>query len=133
MDPFLIAFLFIFVVFFISRSMNERALRRLTDEEKARLIDEFSSQRLWSFAHILLIVAGYYWLTILESVSITTAFAIYFFAIVLFMVLQYRRSLEKLRSIQISPEYIKTYQNSTLVKSLGLIGVMLFLYGILIQ
>ncbi|HWQ36022.1 MAG TPA: hypothetical protein VNQ79_24480 [Blastocatellia bacterium] len=58
-DP-LFNFIFLIVAIVISRVIMERALRQLSADEKARLLDSFSGYRTWNLAAVLLLVVLYF-------------------------------------------------------------------------
>lgn len=85
---------FMLVGMVASRIINERAYRRLTSEEKLRLMDGFSSTRAYSLIP-LFIGLGAYWLLLSQSnidrASLTIFFVAAFIAyIVLRLFLNYR-------------------------------------------
>src|ERR1700756_4194998 len=58
-DPFVGVFVFL-VVLVINRVLAERALKRLTVEEKARLLDSFSGLRIYSILILVVLAIGFF-------------------------------------------------------------------------
>lgn len=116
----------IFAVLYIaSRVIGERALRRLSDEEKARLIDGFSSFRIFSAVVVLLfviifLVAENYLTGLSSAIRVGFPAAIFLLLIVLSFI-----TYRKLKSLNISESYIRTYLITLFLQYLGLAALFL--------
>lgn len=112
-------------LYIASRVIGERALRRLSQEEKARLIDGFSSFRIFSAVIILLFVviflAAENYLTDL-SAAVRGGFPAAIF--LLFLVLSFI-TYKKLKSLNISESYIRIYLITLFLQYLGLAALFL--------
>jgi hypothetical protein len=119
-DPLFGVFAFI-VAYFISRLISERALKRLTAEEKARLLDAFSGYRIFNMVIVLsllfLVIAGDRFLPQLRA-TLWPAFMVLLALVLLTMSsLSYR----KLKSVNMPPVYIKSFLISTGIQYLGIL------------
>ncbi len=112
-------------LYIASRVIGERALRRLSQEEKARLIDSFSSFRIFSAVIVLLFVviflAAENYLTDL-SAAIRLGFPA---AIFLLLIVLSFATYKKLKSLNVSESYIRTYLITLFLQYLGLAALFL--------
>ncbi len=119
-DPFygILAFAITYVA---SRVINERRLRQLNAEEKARLLDAFSDYRIYSSAAVLSIPLAQIGLSRFrpELAWRLTPLFVALFACVLISVsvLTYR----KLKHLQLPVAYIKGFLLSTLLQYVGIV------------
>jgi hypothetical protein len=113
------------VAYTISRIIHERALRRLSTEEKARLIDGFSGFRIFTAVVVLLFVvlffAGSYFFPELTA-TMSLGFPVAILLILIFLnFITYR----KLSELKIPESYIKTYLFSLALQYFGLAALFL--------
>lgn len=118
MENLTIYFIIFFVTIILSRIVSERALKRLDTEEKGRLLDSFSSYRLYNtyisigLVIAYFVVADYFWQ---GSTTLILVFICLFFTVsATITVLSYR----KLKSLNM-PQY---YNNSFLLR----VGIQYF-------
>ena len=118
-DPFfgILAFL---VTYFVSRIINERALRKLSIEDKARLLDAFSNYRIYSTLAVLSIPLAHIGLSRLQPQLAWRAapflFVLFVGSLALVSMLTYR----KLKGLRLPEDYIKSFLLSTLVQYVGI-------------
>ncbi|HSK72870.1 MAG TPA: hypothetical protein VK892_14305 [Pyrinomonadaceae bacterium] len=116
----------IFAVFYIaSRIINERALRQLSQNEKARLIDGFSSFRIFSAVVVLLFVAIFlvaenFLFGLATSIRLAFPIAIFLLLLILSFI-----TYKKLKKLDISESYIRTYLISLVLQYFGLAALFL--------
>jgi uncharacterized membrane protein YhaH (DUF805 family) len=117
------------VAYMISRIVAERALRRLSAEEQARLVSGFSGLRIFSAVIVLLFVfiflaAENFFTDLSAGMRIGFPIAIFSLLLILSFI-----TYKKLRDLKISESYIRTYLLSLVIQYLGL--AILFLPNIL--
>lgn len=118
-DP-LIGFFGFIVTYFVGRVVSERALKRLSVEEKARLLDAFAGQRTYT----IVVILGLFALFMLSDRLVThpnlilaPAFVLLLIATMITLsVLSYR----KLKSLGMPQDYIKSFWLSTLIQYIGI-------------
>lgn len=124
MEKFMFAVVAMLVLILVSRWLNERAMKKLSVEEKARLIDLFSSQRVWNFGLIILMLVGYYTVIVMKLVEQELGLSIYFVVLLGFMIFSALRS----RSLLINAGFDEAYQHSFLISTgLRLLSILVFL------
>ena len=120
-----ISFLILIVAVVASRIVSERNLKQLSTEEKGKLLDSFSSYRLYNTVVILGLVVVYYAVTSYfpQSYStLTVIFVILFFTIsgtITFL------SYQKLKNLNMPQSYIKGFLLSLGIQYAGVIAVFL--------
>lgn len=121
-DP-LFNLIFLVAAIIISRFMMERALRRLSDTEKARLVDSFSVYRTWNFT-IVLLLAMLYLMIMRYLPEWRSIWNLLFFSLFLTIVITVSvLSWQKLKRLNLPEGYIRSYLLSLLIQYLG-IGVV---------
>ena len=125
MENFTIYFLIFFATIIVSRIVGERALKQLDTEEKGRLLDSFSSYRLYntyvSFGLIIayFVLADYFWQ---GSATLILVFIVLFFTVsATITVLSYR----KLKSLNMPQSYNKSYLLRVGIQYAGLAVIFL--------
>ncbi len=120
-----IYFLILIVAVVASRIVSERNLKQLSTEEKGKLLDSFSSYRLYNTVVILGLVVAYFAATSYfpQSYStLTLIFVILFFTISgTITVLSY----QKLKNLNMPQSYIKGFLLSLGIQYTGVIAVFL--------
>jgi hypothetical protein len=114
--------LFNLIIFFgliiISRVITEKALKELNTEEKARLIDAFSSYRIYNFIAVAIILVLYFialkYFTDMQLVSLTYIGVIFLLLLVLSWI-----AFKKMKQLQMPDKYIKKYLLSLAIKFVG--------------
>ena len=117
-DP-LFNFIFLIVAIVISRVIMERALRQLSADEKARLLDSFSGYRTWNLAAVLLLAVLYFaGMRYLPEWRLTwdlLFLASFLTAILAVSVFSYR----KLKTLNLPTGYIRSYLFSLGIQYVG--------------
>lgn len=113
------------VLYIVSRVVSERALRRLSNDEKARLVEGFSGFRIFSAVVVLLfvvifLVAENYLTDLSGMIRLGFPVAIFILLIILSFL-----TFNKLKSLNIPESYIKTYLLATFLQYLGLAALFL--------
>lgn len=118
-DPFLLVIVVVFATIVISRIISERALKHLSSEDKARLLDSFSGYRIFNSALLLGILI--IWIVAINHLphwrsALTIIFVLSFLgASAAISVLSYR----KMKGLNLPASYIKSYLLSLAIQYLG--------------
>lgn len=121
MDNFIIAFIIFLSSSFIARTMNEKSLKKLNQDQKAELLDLFSSERIYQFGILILIVILFLLNIKLNFVNQTVAYVIYIFLLISFVIITSVLAYKKLKKFNFPQDYIKTYITTTAIRFIGLI------------
>ncbi|MFC1759320.1 hypothetical protein ACFL2H_11230 [Planctomycetota bacterium] len=119
-----IALIFAIVV---SRFISERAYRELDSDQKLRLMDGFSSTRMYSMVPLLILVAAFWYLatkTELDKSLITTA---YFGLLIVYVVVRTILNQRKLLALEMPDPYRRMFMAA---QAVSLVGVAWFFYTI---
>jgi hypothetical protein len=121
MDNFMIAVILFIAIIFLSRIINERATKKLSQEKKAELIDLFSKSRIYSMGILIAIIIFYFASLKLQIVDPNVAVGVYFVLILTFLVITGYQSFNKLKGNNFPDSYIKSHLLSTTIKLLGFV------------
>jgi len=116
-EPAVLAMLGFFACVAMSRLLMERALSRLSAEEKATLVDAFSGQRKYS----MLILLGVIGLAV--AFPDTLASGIYFLVVSLYVLIALALSFRKLHRLELSSSYIRHYVAGQAIQLAGMIAL----------
>ncbi|MEZ4453264.1 MAG: hypothetical protein R3B09_27625 [Nannocystaceae bacterium] len=108
-----------------ARILQERALRKLTTEEKGRLVEAFSGFRMVALIPLAAIAALYFTMSSLDLLTTTTLLAIYFPALLVFMVVMHAVVRRKLLSLGVHPDYVRAHAIGRALVFVGIALVML--------
>ena len=112
--------LIIFVVLMLlSRYINSEAIKKLSMEKKAALIDDFSGLSVWSILPLLVLLGGFYFaIEYVENhlIYLWVLFVLAGFYVVGLQVYIYK----KLKKMDYPMSYIKQYILSVFIRFLGL-------------
>lgn len=128
MDNFMFAFLFLIGVIFISRMINEKAVKKLEANKKAELIDLFSKNKVYNYLITFIVIAGFFLVLKFELLDKKLSFSIYFTLFVIYLGTTFYISYKKIRKNDFPKSYIKTY---LLVSGLRFLGFIVFIIIIL--
>ncbi|MCO4294098.1 hypothetical protein NF867_14640 [Solitalea sp. MAHUQ-68] len=123
MDDFMIAIVLLLVTTFISRTISEKATKKLDQIKKAELIDLFSNGRIYAFGILIGIVVLFFLSTKFNLLDPLIAYIIYIVSILVFLIVTSIISYRKLKANDFPGTYIKSYLLST---SLRFIGFVIF-------
>lgn len=93
----------------VSRIVQERALRKLSTEEKGQLVEAFSGLRLFSLIPLAALAGLYFLMMSLEALTSTLLLTIFLPATVLFSVVMQVLIHRRLRSLSLHPDYVRAY------------------------
>lgn len=118
----------IFIVTIIaSRIISERAMKELTIDEKAKLIDAFSGMRAYSLIPLSIIICGYFLIMRYTDINRVVLSVVYFSLIILFIIISNIYVYKKLSKLNFPATYLKTHVFSKLI---SFIGIGIFFYVI---
>ena len=109
-----------------ARMISERGYRTLTDEQKVRLMDGFSTQRAYSLIPLVLLIGGFFLLisnTDLDRTLLTTA---YFGLLVLYVLIKAVFNHWKMKSLEMPASYRRHFLAS---QAIAMLGVAWLLYA----
>ena len=129
MDYFMIAFIVFMVFIFGARILNDKAVKKLSVEKKAELVDLFSGTRIWTYGLLIAILILYFLILEFELLAPLVAVVIYFLLLIAFLLYNANVSYRKLKASEFPEEFIKSYLISASVR---LIGILMF-FGLLMQ
>jgi len=123
----------IFVVtILLSRYINSKAIKKLSMEKKAKLIDTFSGFSVWSIVPLLVIIGGFYF-----AVDYMGNYLLYL-ALLLLVSSVYVIGLQvyiykKLKNMDYPMSYIKQYILSVVVRFVGLFALSYPMIAIFVE
>ena len=125
----LVGVLIFLVTLFVGRWLNEKAIRKLSEQDRSKLIDGLAKYRLVSLGGVIAIVVTYWiYLGLNYSESVRdVAFAWFAITLIIFMIGGTAYVFFKLKKMMIDEDYISSFMLSTAIQHLGLIGFV-FLY-----
>ncbi|MEO9595331.1 hypothetical protein [Rhodopirellula bahusiensis] len=112
----------------VSRFITERSFRELDPEQKLRLMDGFSSTRMYSMIPFFLLIAGFWLLMTQTDVDRQTVTAMYFVLLIIIVVLKTVFNQRKLRSLEMPAEYQRKYM---VAQAVSLTGVAWFIFTLM--
>jgi|GEM_PF-1862809 len=131
MDGYMIGFIVMMVMILAARMINEKAMKKLSTEEKGLLIDGFASNRNWSLGLIILLIAGYFAVIRFELVNVFVGLVVYVTLLIVFLAVQIIASHRKLEELGLPSAYITSFKISSLLRVIGF--VLFFLLSFLLD
>lgn len=125
----ILGFIVFFGAYLISRVINERNLKRLSGEEKARVVDGFSNYRIYKLAAVVVLVFGFMLVSSAFPRIGSTLAAIYFALLFLTVIVSSIIIHKTLRRLNLPDGYVKTFWLSSLLQYFGI----LFLFAIILS
>ncbi len=122
MDPLLaIASFAALALLILSRWLNERALKQISADQKAALVDLFSGQRTWNYGLVLVLIIGYWLLVSTQVIDAFAASMAYLGFTLLLMSGSSLLTYRKLKAANMDEGYIKNYLISSGVRLLAIV------------
>lgn len=109
----------------VARILQERALRRLSTEEKGRLVEAFSSYRILALLPMAAIAALYFAMSSIDAITTSTMLAIYVPASLVFAVVMQALIYRKLRVLAVDPGYLRVYSGCRVLMLAAFVVMML--------
>ena len=110
-----------------SRFISERAYRELDSKQKLRLMDGFSSTRMYSMVPLLILVAAFWYVTTKTEIDKSLVTTGYFGLLIAYVVVRTVLNQRKLLSLEMPAEYQKMF---TIAQAISLAGVAWFFYAV---
>jgi len=108
----------------LSRLLSERALRRLSQDQKASLLDAFSGLRAYSAIPVVVLVVAFLGLGRSGIVPVRPLFTGYGVAVLAYLAGMFWYTRRKLATLELPQEYLQQFW---IARSLSLVGVVVFL------
>jgi len=112
----------------ISKIINERGYRTISNAEKVRLMDGFSTTRAYSLIPLVVLICIFYLLVEKSNLDRSTINIGYFTLLVVYIVVRTLTSQQKMKALEIPMTYRKYY---TLSQVIAILGVTWFLFTFL--
>jgi hypothetical protein len=115
--------------YIVGRIINEGALRKLSVEQKAALLDSFSSYRIYSLIAVAVIFVGY-----IFSVYFFSRYDYFintFFFVLIICVMLYNSffAYKKLYTLDLPPGYMKSFWLSSIIQYIGVLVLFMSVLG----
>ena len=115
--------IFIFALL-ISRVLNEKALKELSEKKKVEIIDEFSNMRKYSILPVVIFIGGLYYF--IDSTDINTNQIMYIYLLPLAYILVSQTYIyKKLLNLDFPKSYVRKFVLSQIVMIMG-IGILFY-------
>lgn len=121
MDNFIFYLIGFFVVVYTARMLGEKAMKHLDTEQKAGLIDLFSTERKFGSVLIFCLVIGFLLVLQFRLIEPIIAFGVYFVVMVVYVVFKNIRTYKKLIANDYPQEYIKKILAANVLAAIGII------------
>ncbi len=119
MDKRTIGFLVFFAAIFAARFINERALKKLSEAEAARLLQGFSRFRMYSLGAVIGIVAMFFAYSNLYPGSTFRVAQLFMGVLVAFLISTGVAAYLKLKKMQMPDSYVNSFLLASFVKYAG--------------
>ena len=123
----MIAFVVFMIFILLSKYLNSKAYKTLSNEKKLELSDLFSNTKVGQFALMIGIVIIYFMILKFDIVEPFIAVSLFFIVILIVLSIQSKRAYTKLKKHDFPDTYIKTYLWSVYVNILGMLMFFLLL------
>ncbi len=127
MDNFIAAFILMLGLNFIAQFINNKALKKLDEENKLLLIDLFAASRINTFAVLFGIIVLFLVNLKFQMINARVSLLIYLFLLITFVIVTTSMAYKKLKANGFNDDFIRSYIISTSVRFLGLIFFLLLL------
>ena len=119
MTNLIIGVIILFVSLYISRSVSEKAVHKLSQEKKAALVDLFSGERKFSFIFLFIIVLFYLLNLSFAFLDNLIAIMLYIVLLLAYIIGKSYRTHAKLRKHDFPHHYLKSYLYATAIAFIG--------------
>jgi hypothetical protein len=115
--------------YIIGRIINEGALRKLSVEQKAALLDAFSSYRIYSLIAVAVIFVGYIFSVYFLSRYDYFINAFFFGLIICVMLYNTFFAYKKLYTLELPAGYMKSFWLSSIIQYIGVLVLFMSILG----
>ncbi|MGB7343703.1 MAG: hypothetical protein WBD20_05800 [Pirellulaceae bacterium] len=118
-------FIALIAAIIVSRFISERAYRELDSDQKLRLMDGFSSTRMYSMIPLLVLVGAFWYLMTKTDINKSTITFAYFGLLIVYVVVRTILNQCKLVMLEMPARYQRTFM---IAQAVSLVGVAWFFY-----
>jgi cobalamin synthase len=129
MENYIVSVIAFLAFLYVAKILNEKATKKLSTEQKAELVDLFSTRSPLRYGIIILLIILYFLLLKYHIFEPMITMAGYFVVLLLFIIYTARISYFKLKTNNFPDSFIKVYIGSTVLRLLGIVLMMAFLVG----
>ncbi|MBI1763398.1 MAG: hypothetical protein HYR56_18390 [Acidobacteria bacterium] len=116
------------VAIIVSRIINERGYRRLSADEKVRLMDGFSAARAYSLIPLVILILAFYLMMTQTSFDPKVVSVGYFTLLIGYVIVRAVLNQRRMKTLQLPLVYQKYF---TLSQVLSMLGVAWFFFTML--
>ncbi len=120
MDKSIIGFIVFIAAYITGRILNEKALKKLSDEQRGRLVQGFSAYRIVSLVGLIVLVILHYALRATMPNSLFASMQIFVGVLVAYLLISSIYSFIKLKKLEMPDAYINQYLLSTFIQYIGI-------------
>ena len=120
MDKSIIGLIVFIAAYIVSRLIGERALKLLSENEKGRLLEGFSRNRIFSLFGVIVLVAVHWAMQYYMPNNYLASLPVFVGVLVVYLLLSSIYAYYKLKSIEMPENYINQFLLSTFVQYIGL-------------
>ena len=128
MNNFIYYLIGFFLVVFIARSLEEKAMKYLNTEQKAGLIDLFATERKYGSVIIFCLVIGFLLVLQFRLIKPIIAFSVYFVVMIGYVLFKNYRTYTKLTANHYPTEYIRKIMLANIVSTGGIITFLALMF-----
>jgi hypothetical protein len=115
--------------YIIGRIINEGALRKLSSEQKAALLDAFSSYRIYSLIAVAVIFVGYIFSIYFLSKYDYFVNGLFFALIICVMLYNTFYAYKTLYTLELPSAYMKSFWLSSIIQYIGVLFLFMSVLG----
>jgi 4-hydroxybenzoate polyprenyltransferase len=116
------------VVFYISRVLGEKAMKLLNTEQKAGLIDLFTTERKYGSAAIVCLIIAFLVVLQFRLVAPIITFSSYFIIMTVYIAFKNYRTYKKLTEHNYPKRYIQKMMVANLISMIGILVCMFLMF-----
>lgn len=128
MDQFFIIIIFSVVLFVFSSRIQSKAQKELTDQEKVKLINEFSGGRVFKIIPVLIILLFYYLNFKFRVIEYNLMNYLYFGGLTVLFIFYIYKNDQKLANLNFDKKFINKFRIASLLR---IIAIGIFFFAIL--
>lgn len=122
--PLELSFIIALIFILTARIINAKAIKSLSQEKKAELVDKFAGHSAYSFIPLVLIFGFYFLLSKLTQIDPKALFYVTLIAILLFIVVNQILVSKKLKALKLDKNYRNRYLLTRVLAYIG-IGILI--------
>lgn len=119
-------FLFLLLIF-VGRFIQEKAMKKLNQEQKASLVSLFSKDRLFQFGFIILALVIFYALHNVESIPSQPLFYGFVSTMIVAQLIFSWLAIQKLQKNHFPQEFIKSFVGVSVLRFISVVGILMLI------